>query len=537
MTKKIMSIAAIAAIFTTGANAFDATQGHGKLMKETSATAAVQGTYFGENNATINHVTALARYANPGQPGDALIFPAFFSNNGFSTEFSVINTSSTEAVVAKVVLYSAVNSNELRDFNIYLSANDVFRATIKDGKITSTDGSTVVVGSDGASVKDDHGFKYTDNATMASTTTPFETSVGEDIGYIGVFGMVQAERNTTISPSPIGTSKHVDARYHQKHLELWRDYRHLVDQCRTENWRSGITNGIYTGAARVTTPNIDANNSIRLSTTPEIITGIDKNCTTLQSSAQLADNNRRTPVHFTGVGQVLTGSIIVSGTDSKGTRAMTLQPTTFANFSDKNNTVLWTEGELATIFDRCIESNATYNKTDYNATCVQTDAGVNRITSTLYEFGSVESKLLVTQPWKRVLVQMNGDGATLPFAGAWNNVNRQSTANGIVSGADNKDFNIKDYGVFNITQTVYNDDEDQYIGTSGGFTVSPASTSSTGIANEMAMFDPLPGGANYPKGYSWINYTSPVQHGIVTQMTANEIDGSAEINWIYPVTR
>ena len=51
------------------------------------------------------------------------------------------------------------------------------------------------------------------------------------------------------------------------------------------------------------------------------------------------------------------------------------------------------------------------------------------------------------------------------------------------------------------------------------------------------MFDPLPGGANYPKGYAVVNYSSAMQHGIVTQMTAVEVDGTAEINWLYPFTR
>lgn len=535
MTKKIMSIAAIAAIFTTGANAFDATQGDGILMKETSATAAVKSTYRGENNVTMSTLRAISS-AKPGELGDALIYPAFFSNNGFSTDFSVINTSSTEAVVAKVVLYSAVNSNELRDFNIYLSANDVFRATIKDGKITSTDGSTVVVGSDSATKITDHGFVYKDSSSMASSTTPFSTDVNEAIGYIGVFGMVQVDQNTTTNSNIHTSSAKLDAKYHKKHNELWRDYRHLVDQCRSENWRSGIDHGIYTGTT-VNIPNIDTNASKILATKNTLGLGSDHNCTTLRDSAQTTDTTLR-QVHFKGVEPVLTGSLTVIGNDSRGTRAMTIKPVPYTNFSDRNNTVIWTEGELATIFDRCIETNTTNTIADYNDTCVQADANSATITKTLYEFGSAESKLLVTQPWKRVSVQMYGDGNTVNTAAkAYSGITRQTTANGIASGTDVKDFNVKDYGGFKITQTVYNDDEDNYVGSSGGFTVSPASTAAADtIANEMAMFDPLPGGANYPKGYAVVNFSSADQHGIVTQMTAISVNGTAEINWLYPLS-
>ena len=527
-----MSIAAAAALFTTGAMAFDATQGDGQLMKETGATSAVLGTYTNVPNAPTPAANAIVPAA-PGKLGDALIYPAFFGQNGFSTEFSVINTSSTEAMVAKVVLYSAVDSKELRDFNIYLSANDVFRATIKDGKIVSTDGSTVVPGTDSLTAIPDHLYNYKDASTMASKTTPFETTLDEQIGYIAVFGMAQVDKAATDA-----LQAGVNTAYHKMHNKLWRDYRHLMDQCRSDAWRGGITNGIYTGAP-INQPNINLATAVPVP--PLAITAPSNGrCSTLSDTVQSTTTTGPLEVVFKAPDALLTGSLTVKGNDAKGTRAMTIKPVPYTNFSDGTNTVLWTEGELASIADRCIEFTAAgATKANYKATCIDADSAANRIAGTLYEFGSLESKLLVTQPWKRTIIQMNGDGGfAMADAGAWTGVTRQTVGNGITAGttvpAD--DFNVKNYGGFKISQFVYNDDEDKYIGSAGGFTVSPASTASAGtIPNEMSMFDPLPGGANYEKGYAQLSYLNNM-HGIVTQMTANEIDGTAEINWLYPYT-
>jgi len=539
MKKQLMSIAAIAALFTTGIHAFDATQGDGQLIKETGATTAVLGTY-NNTNAAVPAADALQLGA-PGEIGDALIYPAFFGGHNFSTEFSVINVNPDEAVIAKVVLYSAKDSKELKDFNIYLSANDVFRATIKDGKIISTDGSTVVPGTDHLSTVGDHGYNYLDSSVMASKNRPFETSVDEDIGYIAVFAMVQTDEDGTAAKANPSTN----VAYHKKHNALWRDYRHLLDQCRSENWRDGITNGIYTGNDAVNQPNIDL--------AANAIAGVHQNANTCDTIPNTVLSTKATgpqQIKFKSPERTLTGTLVVKGSDSKGTRAMTLKATPIRNYSTNTRTVLWTEGELASISDRCITFNAagnTHATANYDAECINRDVANNMITGTLYEFGSLESQLLVTQPWKRTLIQMNGDGgAIMPGAAAYSGVTRQpnNKGNGIAAGTTTpaNDFNVVNYGGFKITQTVYNDDEDQYIGTAGGFTVSPASTAAADvIPNEMTMFNPLPGGASYPKGYAVINFknggtANESLHGIVTQMTANEVDGTAEINWLYPLT-
>ena len=71
--------------------------------------------------------------------GDLLIAPAYFIGGGMTTDLKVINTSSTQSVVAKVVFRDQISSAEVLDFLIYLSPSDVWNGTV----------SCEVVGADG----------------------------------------------------------------------------------------------------------------------------------------------------------------------------------------------------------------------------------------------------------------------------------------------------------------------------------------------------------------------------------------------------
>lgn len=82
--------------------------------------------------------------------GDLLVYPVYAAGSGLETKFTVINSSDTDSVVAKVILRSHKYSQEVLDFLIYLSPNDVFDAKIyyQNGKymLMSTDGSLVAGG-------------------------------------------------------------------------------------------------------------------------------------------------------------------------------------------------------------------------------------------------------------------------------------------------------------------------------------------------------------------------------------------------------
>ena len=526
-TKKLLSAAAAVAVMTSGAMAFD-TDGNGDLFKigdpEKSSTY-VAGSYTYENNATLrrnlvadtNLIIGVA-----GRKGDALIYPAFFSKGGWSSEFTVINNSNN-AMIAKVVLYSAISSKELRDFNIYLSANDVFRATLKDGRIVSTDGSTIISANqtDNGVGNQNTTTRYTDNATFASEKTPFDISLPEDKGYIAVYGMAEVQSTNEVgSTDPENKS----AKYHKQHLQLWKDYRHLVDVCRSTantTWRNTITDGIYSNG--IYAPDINISSC-----------GVDMASTLINSKTKKADYT----VTFQSPRPNLAGAIVLKGGDSHGTRAMKLNAVPLLNFTDDNvnnadQVLLWTEGEFAALADRNIDNNGS-NYAKYNETLVQNDAASFNRGKYIFEFGnSKEDQVIVTQPLKRTLIQLD----TINIASKTANSAQVETGrdaltnlwNGITFTPAN--FIKEDgYGSFILSANVYNDDEDKHTANADSFIVSPATISTSGAPGEVSIITSFLKDAGYAKGYAVLPINVPA---IVTQMSATEVNGNVETNWIY----
>jgi len=62
--------------------------------------------------------------------GDYLIAPVYYAAGNWKTDIKVVNTNTTRAVVAKVVVRGGKNSKELVDFAIYLSPGDVWDAKL-----------------------------------------------------------------------------------------------------------------------------------------------------------------------------------------------------------------------------------------------------------------------------------------------------------------------------------------------------------------------------------------------------------------------
>jgi hypothetical protein len=70
----------------------------------------------------------------PNGEGDMIFFPWYLAaSGGWQTQISVINTSSTYSTVAKVVIHSHNWSDEILDFLVYLSPNDVWTGFIRYG--------------------------------------------------------------------------------------------------------------------------------------------------------------------------------------------------------------------------------------------------------------------------------------------------------------------------------------------------------------------------------------------------------------------
>jgi len=75
--------------------------------------------------------TAQAVNLNPDGLGQVLIYPYYTTNDGNDTLLSVVNTSS-DAKAVKVRFKEGYNSREVLDFNMYMSAYDVWVAAIID---------------------------------------------------------------------------------------------------------------------------------------------------------------------------------------------------------------------------------------------------------------------------------------------------------------------------------------------------------------------------------------------------------------------
>jgi hypothetical protein len=96
-------------------------------MKRNSLTTAVV--------AGIAGVAGFAGLANavdlnPDGLGQVLIYPYYTVNKSQATIFSVVNTDPVNGKAVKVRFLEGYNSREVLDFNLYLSVNDVWTATI-----------------------------------------------------------------------------------------------------------------------------------------------------------------------------------------------------------------------------------------------------------------------------------------------------------------------------------------------------------------------------------------------------------------------
>jgi len=125
--------------------------------------------------------------------GDYLVFPVYAAdeNGNWKTNLKVVNTNTTHAVVAKVVIREHVNSAEKLDFPIFLSPGDVWEAELvaEGGKVylNSTDDSMVVEG-------------------VPASTNPVHTPLfapvapqNNNYGYVEVYGVAAIKGENVVT--------------------------------------------------------------------------------------------------------------------------------------------------------------------------------------------------------------------------------------------------------------------------------------------------------------------------------------------------
>ena len=558
MKKQIMSIAAAAALFTTGAMAFDYTYGGEIVADITNASLNGNNAVTGQFASYVGGVEAgdenLTLSSNA--KGDAVIYPAFKAGEGWSSNL-VVRNSEANATVCKVVIYAADNSRELLDFNIYLSPYDVFRFDIaEDGTVSTNDGSFALV--DPTLATDTH--KFIEHNGKNVVIGKINARAGnEDVisGYAIVYGMAEAtntapgvrfDANNKLTTT--GANRQITQAYHGDHDQLFADFRALSDICRdddsnlstTATWRTvlgsnsaSIQNGTATDT-NVTAPNVNAN------------------CLNIAMAAN-ADNNETNNTiagmvsNFTSPSSdVLFGDVTISkgGADP---RSLLIPATALDNYTASTQMMLWADGEYAAIQDRRIGSDvnstgsgsaalgfATTTRpgySDYNLTGIAADTLTFETKKAYYTFDKNEMKgantLLLTQPTKRAVIMANQGG------------NYWVTATTGISPIANK------WGEFRTGSSYY--DENEVLDTRAAgvaVVISPVSGSaSAAYKNELqAINDPertetasevfAVSGDN---GFAIMNLgKAKGLPAIVTQMTGSVVSDESQINWVYSTT-
>uniref|UniRef100_A0A832A5V2 DUF4842 domain-containing protein n=1 Tax=Desulfacinum infernum TaxID=35837 RepID=A0A832A5V2_9BACT len=159
--------------------------------------------------ALIFATPAVAMNINVNNTGDALIYPLYVAlDGGWQTKLTVINTSEQYSTVAKLVVRSWKNSQELLDFLLYLSPADVWTGTLKYdpalGKVVmeSTDDSCLV-----------------EIGVFASATKPLyqplvATSDPSDNGFLGYVYVINAATNPTATGPSLAAKSGIFSWYH-----------------------------------------------------------------------------------------------------------------------------------------------------------------------------------------------------------------------------------------------------------------------------------------------------------------------------------
>ncbi len=106
------------------------------MFKKTKI-AAVSAAVLGLSSMTAQAVSI----GEAGSQGQVLIFPYYNVNNGYTTIYNITNTTDRYKAV-KIRFRESENSNDVLDFNLYMSPRDVFTMQLKrgsdDGVVLST---------------------------------------------------------------------------------------------------------------------------------------------------------------------------------------------------------------------------------------------------------------------------------------------------------------------------------------------------------------------------------------------------------------
>jgi hypothetical protein len=533
MVKKFLLSAAVVGALATSAMAYNVDE-----LKNMSSGIATAGTPI----FVPNNTNPLAN-GNIGfdqtQLSNTLIFPAFFVGNGYETTIRVINPDPNHAVVAKVVLYDGKDSHEVRDFNIYLSANDVWVGHIKvdsNGvkKIISTDDSTPL-----------------EDGSLASTDKPFSKSINSNFGYIEVIAMAVTDGKSGA---------------HGDHAGLRKAYGTFAKVERTGSVNPNIvfTNGVIKNKV-ATTPYVKLKTSLDANNNNITVSGF--NAYLVDSDN---DNKYDSTKEYAFTAPIVNGSFLgltgdVRITDTVNGKDMDMMPYKInypAQVTNNNNkkvpaSLVYIEGEKANIADLFIGNKNIGNKNTniYDATSLQNEITAMSNTNYYVTYGDAKvgnMALILTNPFKRVYVQAALDEADAGVDGEDGVIKpKTKITDNNINPVYYQDASVDDKGNINYGSTkviaqFFNESEGMM--SAGQF--SPATTPTIKLTNEVAQTgvdvnnqDDLGYYLNqavntgYERGFITllnVNGTNTKIPGIMTQMLATTAGGKVVTNWIVP---
>lgn len=252
----------------------------------------------------------------PNGKGDVVIFPAYFTGSGWETKLVVTNTSLTRSVVAKVIIRSKENSQELRDFFIYLSPADVWTGTLYEN---STTGQTHIMSTDDSCISND-------GTNFASETNPFdfylEDACAGDTNALGYVTVIQGA-SFAIAPNQPGVAK-ADIR------AAWNAYTAPLNPVNVLAGQMEITNTLANssfGINATVLKNYDYNIATKMTIQNETRLGENANNVAGEIEAALSKDNLVIPYYSRTLGSALS---VVSF------------PTKLASFANCTVRTLWT---------------------------------------------------------------------------------------------------------------------------------------------------------------------------------------------------
>ena len=147
-------------------------------MKKNVLTLAVAGAVAASAQAQM--------YLNPDNTGEVLIYPFYSADNGNETYIHVVNTTGLHKA-AKVRVIEAENSQEVRDFNLYLSPYDHFAFAIQ---LDESGGGKLVTGDTSCTVPaiPEGGIEFTNLLYAGDVNESLERSLN---GYVEIIEMGQ----------------------------------------------------------------------------------------------------------------------------------------------------------------------------------------------------------------------------------------------------------------------------------------------------------------------------------------------------------